>query len=64
MNKYEYGNNSEAVVLTAYLTAGFTMSVPFGAGASYDLVVDTGSHLLKIQVKTAWLGEGCVQYKS
>lgn len=64
MNKYEYGNNSEAVVLAAYLAAGFTVSIPFGTGASYDLVVDGGSRLFKIQVKTAWLSEGCVRYKS
>ena len=64
MNKYEYGNNSEAIVLAAYLTAGFTVSLPFGAGASYDLVVDGGSRFFKIQVKTAWVSGGCVLYKS
>ena len=64
MNKYECGNRSEGVVLGAYLEAGFTVSIPFGAGASYDLVVDAGSRLFKIQVKTAWLSGGCVRYKS
>ena len=64
MNKYEYGNSSEAVVLAAYLTAGFTVSIPFGTGASYDLVVDNGHRLFKIQVKTAWVSGGCVLYKS
>ena len=64
MNKYEYGNNSEAVVLTAYLAAGFTVSIPFGTGASYDLIVDNGHSLFKIQVKTAWMSGGCVRYKS
>ena len=64
MNKYEYGNRSEAVVMGAYLEAGFTVSIPFGTGASYDLVVDNGSRLFKVQVKTAWLSGGCVLYKS
>jgi hypothetical protein len=64
VNKYEYGNSSEAVVLAAYLAAGFTVSIPFGAGASYDLVVDVGSRLFKIQVKTAWIDGSCVRYKS
>ena len=64
MNKYEYGNTSEAIVLTAYLAAGFYVSIPFGSGASYDLVVDSGSRLFKIQVKTAWISQGCVLYKS
>lgn len=64
MYKYELGNTSEGIVLSAYLNAGFTVSIPFGTGASYDLVVDVGSRLLKIQVKTAWINKGCVQYKS
>jgi hypothetical protein len=65
MYKYELGNTSEGIVLCAYLSAGFTVSVPFGTGASYDLVVDVGPHhLLKIQVKTAWMSNGCVLYKS
>ncbi|MGB9181462.1 MAG: group I intron-associated PD-(D/E)XK endonuclease, partial [Pyrinomonadaceae bacterium] len=64
MYKYELGNRSEAIVLGAYLDAGFTVSVPFGMGASYDLIVDTGTCLFKIQVKTAWIQKDCVIYKS
>lgn len=64
MYKYVLGNTSEGIVLSACLNAGFTVSIPFGTGASYDLIVDTGVHLLKIQVKTAWINKGCVQYKS
>lgn len=64
MFKYELGNSSEGIVLSAYLNAGFTVSLPFGTGASYDLIVDAGSRLLKIQVKTAWINKGCVCYKS
>jgi hypothetical protein len=62
MFKFESGNRSEAVVLGAYLEAGFAVSLPFGSGASYDLIVDAGARLLKVQVKTAWLSQGCVQY--
>src|ERR671921_671860 len=64
MFKYELGNRSEGVVLSAYLNAGFAVSIPFGTGASYDLVVDAGARLFKIQVKTAWVSNGCVRYKS
>lgn len=64
MHKYELGNQSEAIVLAAYLKAGFTVSIPFGSGASYDLVVDSGNRFYKIQVKTGWLSKGCVCYKS
>jgi hypothetical protein len=54
MHKYQLGNKSESIALSAYLDAGFTVSLPFGTGASYDLVVDAGGQrLYKIQVKTA-----------
>ena len=64
MNKYEPGNPSEGIALCAYLEAGFAVSVPFAAGASYDLIVDSGSRLIKAQVKTAWISNGCVIYNS
>lgn len=60
---YDKGNMSEAIVMAAYLEAGFTVSVPFGSGAPYDLIVDTGARLCKIQVKTGWLRKGCIIYK-
>ena len=63
MKKFELGNQSEAIVLGAYLKAGFTVSVPFSSGSSYDLLVDTGSIILKIQVKTGWLSQGVLKYK-
>jgi hypothetical protein len=58
------GNSSEAVVLTAYVRAGFLVSLPFGGGASYDLVVDSGARLIKVQVKTGKLEAGCVVYNA
>ena len=64
MLKYERGNGSKGIVLSAYVNAGFVVSIPFGTGACYDLVVDAGRRLLKIQIKTAWLNDGCVLYKS
>ena len=64
MLKYERGNGSEGIVLSAYVNAGFVVSIPFGTGASYDLVVDAGRRLFKIQIKTAWMTNGCVLYKS
>lgn len=63
MKKFELGNKSESVVLSAYLAAGFTVSLPFGSGAIYDLIVDSGIGLYKIQVKTAWISKSVVKYK-
>lgn len=58
------GNTSEAIVLTAYIQAGFLASLPFGGGAAYDLIVDTGARLIKAQVKTGKLETGCVIYNA
>lgn len=56
------GNVSESAALNAFSKAGFIVSVPFGNGAPYDLIVDTGKRLLKVQVKTGRLREGCVLF--
>jgi hypothetical protein len=56
------GNLSELKVMTAYMEAGFIVSVPFGGGAPYDLIVDTGERLMKVQVKTGRLHKGCILF--
>lgn len=56
------GNLSESKVLTAYLEAGFIVSLPFGNGAPYNLMVDTGYRILKVQVKTGRLRNGCILF--
>jgi PD-(D/E)XK endonuclease len=60
---YDKGNISESIVMSAYLKAGFTVSIPFGTGAPYDLIVDTGSRLYKVQIKTGWFRQGCIIYR-
>jgi hypothetical protein len=57
------GNVSESKVLSAYIEAGFFVSVPFGGGCAYDLVVDLGPMFKRIQVKTGWPRKGCIAYK-
>src|SRR5574341_209525 len=56
------GDLSESSVLRAFIKAGFVVSMPFGDGAPYDLIVDTGKRLLKVQVKTGRLRGGCVLF--
>lgn len=63
MSTIDVGNASEALVLAAYINAGFRVSVPFGSGGAYDLIVDTGRRLLKVQVKTGWQRQGCLIFK-
>jgi hypothetical protein len=62
-NTIHKGNSSEAVVLAAYTRAGFCVSLPFGGGAAYDLVVDTGARFIRVQIKTGWHNKGCLLYK-
>ncbi len=62
-NTMHKGNSSEAIVLAAYTRAGFLVSVPFGGGGAYDLIVDTGARMLRVQVKTGWRRTGCLLYK-
>jgi hypothetical protein len=61
---FKRGNVSESVVLSNYLRAGFIVSTPFGVGAPYDLVVDTGSVLFRAQVKTGRLRSGVIEFET
>lgn len=61
---FDIGNEAEGVVLGHYIKAGLRVCVPFGTGAPYDLVVDTGTRIVKVQVKTATFGKGCIQCKT
>lgn len=63
MSTNDVGNLSEALVLAAYIEAGFPVSIPFGNGCAYDLIVDAGARLLKVQVKTGWESHGCLTFK-
>lgn len=63
MSTISVGNESESAVMFAYIKAGFHVSIPFGNGCPYNLVVDTGARLLKIQVKTAWQHNGHLIYQ-
>jgi hypothetical protein len=60
---YDRGNISESILLQAYLKAGFIVSIPFGSGAPYDLMVDTGEYTYRVQVKTGWYRKGCVIFR-
>ena len=61
---FDIGNEAEGVVLGHYIKAGFRVCVPFGTGAPYDLAVDIGTRIVKVQVKTATFGKGCIQCRT
>ena len=55
---FDIGNEAEGIVLGHYIKAGLRVCIPFGTGAPYDLVVDTGTRIVKVQVKTATFEKG------
>ncbi|MBC7933039.1 MAG: hypothetical protein H7Z38_20955 [Rubrivivax sp.] len=61
---FKRGNISESKVLTHYLKAGFMVSIPFGVGTPYDMVVDSGAALLRVQVKTGRLRNGVIEFET
>lgn len=40
------------------------MSVPFGDNDKYDLVLDTGAALFRVQCKTGWIEDDVVRFKT
>jgi hypothetical protein len=51
------------MVLSALVQHGYEVSVPFGSGQPYDLVVDLGGReFLRVQCKRAWPLRGCVVF--
>jgi hypothetical protein len=56
------GNAAEARILAEFVKRGFDVLVPFGSGQPYDLAVDLGESMLRVQCKTAWLKRGCLSF--
>lgn len=56
-NSKRRGDATESRVIHELVTAGHDVAVPFGDNAKYDLVVDDGGDLYRIQCKTAWQTE-------
>src|SRR5690348_1040558 len=64
MSTITRGNAAEAAVLNALIRADLIVLTPFGGGAPYDLVVDSGLDLIRVQVKCARLRDDCVVFNS
>ena len=54
----EKGNIAEAAIAAAAVKLGLGVALPVGDGRRYDLVLDTGARLLRVQCKWAPLGRG------
>jgi hypothetical protein len=66
MNTLDRGNAAEAAVLHRLIAAGIPVLVPFGGGLSFDLgaVVPPDGEILRIQVKSGRVRNGCVAFNT
>lgn len=64
MDTSAIGNQTEGVVLAALIKAGKVVLLPFGGGHRYDIAVDDGGRLVRVQCKTAFYKKGCVIFNS
>lgn len=63
MNTNERGSLSEGIILAEALRCGFTVSVPWGNKARYDLILEIEGELIKIQCKTGKLVNDSIRVK-
>ena len=61
MNTKAIGDIAEAKVLTKCIEKEWEVSIPFGDNYSYDMIVDYGCGLKKIQVKNGKIKNGSIQ---
>jgi hypothetical protein len=64
MNTIARGNAAEAAVLNAFIRADLMVFLPFGDGAPYDLLVDSGVELIRVQVKCSRIRDQCIVFNS
>ena len=64
MNTKIKGDISVAKVIASLIKKGYAVSLPFGDCQRYDLILDDGKNLSKIQVKTSRIADGAVEFNS
>jgi len=61
MNTKDIGDLAEAKVRTKFIEDGYIVSEPHTENCQYDFIIDGGSGLEKIQVKSAPLSDGTIR---
>lgn len=56
------GDRSTLAIMLALTEAGYAVLVPFGENTRYDLVIDDGVSLKRVQCKTGRLREGGIRF--
>ena len=51
------GLTTELIITQKFIELGFIVSIPYGNNSRYDLLVDTGDNIWKIQCKSSKLNE-------
>lgn len=64
MNSKAKGEISEAIILSKLIELGYSVSLPFGNNQRYDLILDDGARLMKIQCKTGRIRNDCVIFNT
>ncbi len=60
----DVGDRTALAVMLVLRELGYAISVPFGENTRYDLVIDDGKRLLRVQCKTGRLTRGCVEFRT
>ena len=53
LNTKQKGNITEMQCAVAFMQQGYKVSFPYGEDCKYDMIVDTGKHLYRVQCKTS-----------
>jgi hypothetical protein len=53
-NSKDRGDETEAAIIQYLVANGYSISIPFGDNDKYDIVVNNGDRLYRVQCKTAW----------
>ena len=64
MSTKQTGDETEARIIAALIEAGYSTAIPFGDNDKYDLVLDTGDELLRVQCKTGWIEDEVIRFKT
>lgn len=64
-NSKDRGDETEITIIHELVSAGYSVSIPFGDNNKYDLIVGDGDALYRIQWKTAWeTEEGRIRFNT
>jgi PD-(D/E)XK endonuclease len=60
----DVGQRSEAAILAAFVERGFLVWLPWSVNHRYDMLLDLGDRLLRIQCKTGRLRNGTILFNT